>query len=96
MLKKLVSIKVYFDRARIYIGYVNTFMLVVILVNSAEWEVAAWQYVILFAIFFVVSVFIGYLDTRLKIRKLEYENQAGQNMYLTETLATVKRIEEKL
>ena len=95
MLKKIVAIKIYFDRARVYIGYWNTFMIVVLLVNALEWEVSIAEYIILFAIFFILSIFIGWLDTRLKIRKYEFENQGNENPILSETLKIVKELRDE-
>ena len=96
MLRKIVNIKVYFDRARGYIGYIQTFMIVILLVNSLEWEVNLLEYALLFVLFFVISIFVGWLDTKLNIRKYEYENQSEQNKYATETLDIVKQINDKL
>ena len=96
MLRKVVKIKVYFDRARGYIGYIQTFMIVILLVNSLEWEVNMMEYALLFVLFFIISVLVGWLDTRLNIRKYEYENQSEQNKYATETLDRVRKIEESI
>ena len=95
-LRRIVAIKVYFDRARGYIGYIQTFMIVILLVNSLEWEVNLLEYALLFVLFFVISIFVGWLDTKLNIRKYEYENQSEQNKYATETLDIVKQINDKL
>ena len=94
-LRRIVAIKVYFDRARGYIGYIQTFMIVILLVNSLEWEVNLLEYAILFVLFFIISIFVGWMDTKLNIRKYEYENQSEQNKYATEVLDIVKQINEK-
>lgn len=93
MLKKLVALKIYFDRARVYIGYGQTLMIVVIFVNAVGWELSKLVYAILFVAFIVIAVFVGWLDTKLNIRKYEYENQSGQNPYITDIHRILKKIE---
>jgi hypothetical protein len=96
MLRKLVALKIYFDRARVYIGYGQTLMIVVIFVNAVGWKLSTLAYALLFIAFIVVAVFIGWLDTKLKIREYEYENQSGQNPYITRIHTKVDRIEKIL
>lgn len=101
--KKIIALKIYFDRARMYLGYINFFLLNVVLINSFENPeyqqfVKEYQYFVipvLFVIYALLLVFIGYLDTKLGFRSEEMRNNAMMNPVLTELLDTVKRIEKQ-
>ena len=101
--KKIIALKIYFDRARMYLGYINFFLLNVVLLNSFENPqyqqfVKEYQYFVipvLFVIYALLLVFVGYLDTKLGFRSEEMRNNAMMNPVLTELLDTVKRIEKQ-
>ena len=98
--------KVYFDRARMYIGYINFFMMIVIFINSIKdnrfgrylVDYSAIAIPLLIIVFVGGSLFLGYLDSRLGIRKEEMRNLSTANPVIMEIYKTVmelKKQEEK-
>jgi hypothetical protein len=56
--KKLIAFKIYFDRARMYLGYINFFMLNLVLINSFENETVNQ----LFFMILIIPYFIDCLE----------------------------------
>ncbi|MFY0601914.1 MAG: hypothetical protein JXR03_19725 [Cyclobacteriaceae bacterium] len=102
--RKLIAIKIYFDRARMYLGYINFFMLNMVLINSFDNPVLAeyisrykWLMIpVLFVVYLLILIFIGYLDTRLGLRQEEMRNNATTNPVMQDLLRTVKDIQKKV
>jgi hypothetical protein len=100
----LISLKIYFDRARMYLGYINFFMLNVVLFNSSEDGVITniinqnrllWI-PLLFLFYTAVLVFIGFLDTRLGFRQEEMRNNAMHNPVIVEIVDSVREIKKEI
>lgn len=99
--KMLIAFKIYFDRARMYLGYINFFILNLVLINSFDNTtisnfISDYKYMViplLFIIYLVILIFIGYLDTKLGLRQEEMRNNALFNPYLQDLLQTVKDIQ---
>ena len=71
MLKRLIRYKVYFDRSRIYVGYGQFIMMLLVFFKVYEntrfgaWFYSKWWTIPAFIVlFFCVSIVIGYLDKR--------------------------------
>ena len=102
--RRLIAIKIYFDRARMYLGYINFFILNVVLINSIEnptLKVYVTEYKwlvipILFVFYSVLLVLIGYLDTRLGFRQEEMRNNAAINPIIQDIVTTVHQIHDKV
>jgi len=98
--ENLISLKIYFDRAKMYLGYINFFILNVVLINSIENTVikeyiAAYKFILIpsmFVIYMTGLIFIGYLDTKLGLRKEEMRNNAMMNPVISELLFSIKSI----
>ncbi|WP_020526734.1 hypothetical protein [Flexithrix dorotheae] len=99
--KRLIAIKIYFDRAKMYLGYINFFILNIVLINSID-NPAIKNYIndyklilipIIFVLYMAALIFIGYLDTKLGFRKEEMRNNAMMNPVLADLLHSVKKIE---
>ena len=102
--RKLVAFKIYFDRARMYLGYINFFMLNLVLINSFD-NPAAKEMIqeykilvipLLFALYTVILVFIGYLDTKLGFRQEELRNNAAINPVIQDLISTVNEIRDEV
>lgn len=101
---KLVRWKIYLDRAKMYINYINFFMIIFLFVDSLknyEFSKAlvpnsTTGLLILIPIFFLISVFFGYLDTRLGIRSEESRQHSLKNPVMTEILDKLEKIEKKI
>ncbi len=102
--RKLISLKIYFDRARMYLGYINFFMLNLVLINSFDNPVLKtyitdfkWLIIpALFVVYLLLLIFIGYLDTRLGFRQEELRNNAAINPVMQDLLNTVHAIHDKV
>lgn len=102
--RNLITIKIYFDRARMYLGYINFFMLNLVLLNSSDnpliekhLDANSWYLIpLLFAFYFFILVFIGYLDTKLGLRQEEMRNNASLNPVMQDLLKRVYDIQQKV
>jgi hypothetical protein len=100
----LVNLKIYFDRARMYLGYINFFMLNLVLINSYdsgtmgkllnEHQLIVIPGLILF--YFLLLLIIGYLDTRFGFRQEEMRNNALNNPILMKMVSSIEEIEKEL
>ena len=102
--KGIINFKIYFDRARMYLGYINFFMLNVVHFNSSEGGMISdivnqnrllWI-PILFVFYSVVLIFIGYLDTSLGLRQEELRNNAENNPIIKEMIDSVREIKKEV
>ena len=92
-IKRFAGVKIYLDRARTYLSYVQLVMVVKLFATDIGIES---NYIIGIGLILctVAFIVIGWLDTKLGIRKSEYENQSLQNPILVEILNKIKKIEE--
>jgi hypothetical protein len=95
--------KIYFDRARMYIGYFQFLMLVVIFINSIKnntlgkylVEYSVISIPLLFLLFVGGSLFLGYLDSKLGIRSEEMRNLSYHNPIQREMLEILKDLKDE-
>lgn len=98
----LIALKIYFDRARMYLGYINFFMLNMVLINSfdnstmknllSEYQLIAIP--LLFVVYLFALLFIGYLDTKWGLRQEEMRNNAMNNPVMQDLLQSIRDIKE--
>lgn len=101
--KALIRWKVYIDRARMYLGYIQFLMIgFVFLETYKDTEVGVLIYSnllisipILFVLFILGSLVIGRLDTVLGLREEELRNSADSNPVMREILESVNEIKNK-
>ena len=70
--RSLIRWKVYFDRSRMYIGYLQFFLIGIVFLQSFRneaWGALLFQYAVIsipvmLLLFVAISVFLGYLETR--------------------------------
>lgn len=100
--KALIRWKVYIDRSKMYIGYINLIMMVTIFLGAikntgvgkfliANVYIAVPILVILFIFF---ALLLGYWDSRLGIRSEEMRNLSSQNPVQMEMLTTLRELKE--
>lgn len=100
--KALIRWKVYLDRSKMYIGYINLFMMVTIFLGAikntsigifliANVYITIPLMIILFIIFALV---LGYWDSRLGIRSEEMRNLSSQNPVQMEILNTIRELKK--
>ena len=102
--RSLIRWKIYFDRSRMYIGYIQFFLIGVVFLQSFKensWGEFIYKYAIiaipaLLILFILFSLLLGYLDTRLGFRAEELRNVSDSNPVLKEILVSVKEIKKEL
>ncbi|MBN2612277.1 MAG: hypothetical protein JXB00_12020 [Bacteroidales bacterium] len=100
----LIRWKIYFDRARMYIGYFQFVMLVIIFINSIKTnkygkylvEYSEISIPLLIILFIGGSLLLGYLDSRLGIRSEEMRNLSYHNPVQREMLDALNEIKQEL
>lgn len=100
--KALIRWKVYVDRSKMYVGYINLFMMVTIFLGAIKkTEIGKFMidnvYVaipILIILFIFLALLLGYWDSRLGIRSEEMRNLSSQNPVQMEILTTIRKLKE--
>jgi len=100
----LIRWKVYFDRSRMYIGYIQFFLIGIVFIQSFKdknWGDLFFKYAIItipvFVILFIsISLLLGYLDSKMGFRAEELRNLSRSNPVLMEILGSVKEIRKDL
>jgi hypothetical protein len=97
LMRTLVRIKIYFDRSRAYMSYVQLFMIGVVFVDAvpflSEWAAAKplLTYGGCGVLTLAMAWFFGWLDTKLGVRKQEFLDNSEENPLLMEILHHVKK-----
>ncbi|HLP74816.1 MAG TPA: hypothetical protein VK155_18065 [Bacteroidales bacterium] len=102
--KTLIRWKIYFDRSRMYIGYIQFFLIGIVFLQSFKeksWGVAIYNHALIaipiaLILFIVLSLVLGWLDTRLGFRQEELRNLSRSNPVMMEMLEELKEINKKL
>lgn len=100
--KAIVRWKIYLDRARMYLSYINFVMIAFVFLNAIKDqrvrdildENKLLVYPIVMIIFISVSLILGRLDTYFGMRKEEMRNHATENPVTYEILTTLRQIRE--
>ena len=102
--RTLVRWKVYFDRSRMYIGYVQFFLVGIVFLNSFKdeaWDNIIFKYSIVsipvaFFLFVIISLMLGYFDSKLGLREEEQRNLSKSNPVMMEVLDQLKHLNKKI
>jgi hypothetical protein len=100
----LIRWKVYFDRSRMYIGYLQFFLIGIVFIQSFKnepWGDLIFQYALisiplLFLIFIFFSLLLGYLDSKFGFREEELRNLSKSNPVMMEILESVKGLKKEI
>lgn len=98
--KALIRWKVYLDRSKMYIGYVNLIMMVTIFLGAIKNSgvgkfLIDYVYIaipILIILFIFFALLLGYWDSKLGIRSEEMRNLSSQNPVQMEMLETIRKL----
>ncbi|MCK9413186.1 MAG: hypothetical protein M0Q53_12865 [Prolixibacteraceae bacterium] len=96
--------KVYFDRSRMYIGYIQFFLIGIVFLQSYKdqpWGEFIFKYAIIsipiaFLLFILLSLVLGYFDSKLGIREEEQRNLSKSNPVMMEMLGQLKELNKKM
>ena len=102
--RTLIRWKVYIDRARMYIGYIQFLMIGFVFLEAYKessigvliFDNLLVSIPILFLIFIVLSLIIGRLDTVFGLREEELRNSTSSNPVMREILAGMEEIKAEL
>jgi uncharacterized membrane protein len=102
--KRLIWLKVYIDRARMYVGYINFLMIGFVFLHTFEnkrwvqviFENSFYTYPLIIVFTLLIFLFIGFLDTKLGLRREELENISNANPVVRELLDSIREIKERV
>lgn len=102
-MKRLIRYKIYLDRARMYVGYFQFFLIGWVFLESIRdskigafiFANAVFTLPVLFILFISGCIFIGWLEMKMGIRDNEYDQLAKANPFLRELMDKIERIENK-
>jgi hypothetical protein len=96
--------KIYFDRSRMYIGYIQFFLIAYVFLKDfkgGHFGELIFKYAIVsipigLVLFVFLSLLLGYIDTKLGLRQEELRNLTNSNPVMVEMLDSLKEIKEKV
>ena len=102
--RTLIRWKVYFDRSRMYIGYIQFFLIGIVFLQSykeSSWGSYIFKYALIsipvaFILFVLLSLVLGYLDSKLGLREEEQRNLSRSNPVMMEMLDQLKALNKKM
>ncbi|MFN8207271.1 MAG: hypothetical protein U0T82_07670 [Bacteroidales bacterium] len=102
--RTLIRWKIYFDRSRMYIGYLQFFLIGIVFLESFKdraWGKLIFDYALIsipvaILLFILLSLVLGYLDSKLGLREEEMRNLSKSNPIMMEMLDQLKQISQKL
>lgn len=102
--KTLIRWKIYIDRARMYVGYIQFLMIAFVFLKAFKdsyfgrliFENMLISIPIIFLIFIVLSLIVGRIDTLLGLREEELRNSSTSNPVMRDILKNIKEIKEEL
>jgi len=100
----LVRWKIYVDRARMYVSYVQFLMIVLVLLESYKGtKLGQWIFdntlisiPIIFVLFIALSIVVGKIDTILGLRQEELRNHFEANPVIKKIQEDLKEIKNQL
>ena len=102
--KSLIRWKVYIDRSKMYIGYVQFLLIIFVFIKSlGDNPVTEFVFTspmiavpVILIIFVILSLAIGYLDSRLGFREEEIRNHSKSNPVLMDIQKSLKELNDKI
>lgn len=102
--RSLIRWKVYIDRSRMYIGYIQFFLIGIVFLKEYKdtwWGEKIFEYTLIsipvsLVLFILLSLILGYLDSKLGFREEEQRNLSKSNPITMDMLAQLHEINKKL
>jgi len=95
MKKLFARYKIYFDRARMYLSYVQSAAVVLTALKVFNIVPPLWAMPLLLIGFVVACLVVGWADMKMGIFKAEQQRVSEQNPMLAEILDRIKGLEGK-
>ena len=102
--QRLIRWKVYLDRSKMYIGYVQFFLIVLVFIQSMGSNPIS-DFVkkhlvisipVILALFVFLSLVVGYIDSKLGLREEEIRNHSQSNPILKEIKESLASLHEEI
>ena len=102
--KSLIRWKVYIDRSKMYMGYIQ-FLLIIFVTIESLGDNPVKEFVfnsplvavpVILVIFVLASLLIGYLDSRLGFREEEIRNHSKSNPVLMDIQKSLNELNDKI
>ena len=92
--RTLIRWKIYFDRSRMYIGYIQFFLIGIVFLQSFKdkswgeliFKNALISIPIALVLFVLLSLILGYLDSKLGLREEEFRNLSSEPVAIARKL----------
>lgn len=102
--KTLIRWKIYIDRARMYVGYIQFLMIAIMFLDNYRGDgLVDWifdnkliSFPIVFILLMVVSLVLGRIDTVLGLRQEELRNNSEANPMIKKIHDDVEEIKKKI
>ena len=102
--KTLIRWKIYIDRAKKYVGYIQFLMIAFVLLEAYKesflgnliFETMIIAIPIIFLIFIILALIVGRIDTLLGLRQEELRNSSTSNPVMRNILKNIEEIKEEL
>jgi hypothetical protein len=95
MKKLFARYKIYFDRARMYLSYVQSAAVVLTALKVFNIVPPLWAMPLLLIGFVVACLVVGWADKRMGLFEAEQQRISEQNPMLAEILERIKGLERK-
>ena len=102
--QKLIRWKVYLDRSRMYIGYVQFFLIIIISIKSFKSNFISEfiesniviSIILLLVLFVSFSLVLGYIDSKLGLREEEIKNHSKSNPVLRDLQNSIVSLHQEV
>lgn len=102
--KTLIRWKIYIDRAKMYVGYIQFLMIALVLLKAYKdsflgkviFDNMLLSIPILFFVFIILLLVVGRIDTLLGLREEELRNSSASNPVLRDIYKNVEDIKKEL
>ena len=102
--KSLIRWKIYIDRAKMYVGYIQFLMIAFVFLKSYKdsffgkliFENMILSIPIIFVVFILLSLIVGRIDTLLGLREEELRNSTASNPVMRDLLKNMEEIKMEL
>lgn len=102
--RSFIRWKVYVDRSRMYIGYIQFFLIGIVFLESfkeKDWGRFIFQHALIsipvfLLLFILLSLILGYFDSKLGFREEELRNLSKSNPVMMEMLDQLMEMNRKI
>jgi len=102
--RTLIRWKIYIDRSRMYIGYIQFFLIAIVFLEKYQdttfghkiFDYALISLPLAIILFIFLSLILGYLDSKLGFRQEELRNLSNSNPVMMDILNKLNELNKKI